>query len=74
MGAVFGSNDGGDLVFCAIIIWLSVIAMTIFSSVDHPSEQSKKRSGLSRLVLLQEKGGRCACCIGGAGVCGTYLS
>ncbi|URD90277.1 hypothetical protein MUK42_27030 [Musa troglodytarum] len=48
--------------------------MTIFSSVDHPSEQSKKRSGLSRLVLLEEKGRRCACCIGGAGVCGTYLS
>ncbi|THU60349.1 hypothetical protein C4D60_Mb07t11710 [Musa balbisiana] len=66
-------NGEADLVFCAVIMWLSVISIVIFSSVGGLS-QPRQRSRDSRLVLPGEAGCRCGCCIGGAGVCGTYLS
>ncbi|KAJ8461717.1 hypothetical protein OPV22_034643 [Ensete ventricosum] len=73
MAKVFELHNGeGDLVFCAVILWLSLISIVIFSSVGGPSQQ---RSRDTRLVLPGEEAGcRCGCCIGGAGVCGTYLS
>lgn len=79
---------GGDLMFCAIIVWLSIISFSIFSSVvvdgDHQASQSRMKSSSSSResgalvfpVAGRQRGGgcKCGCCIGGAGVCGTYLS
>ncbi|RZR96880.1 hypothetical protein BHM03_00025953, partial [Ensete ventricosum] len=53
MAKVFELHNGeGDLVFCAVILWLSLISIVIFSSVGGPSQQ---RSRDTRLVSLKHR-------------------
>ncbi|KAL0912166.1 hypothetical protein M5K25_018123 [Dendrobium thyrsiflorum] len=45
-GASFEAHGSGDVMFCVIIMWLSVISMIIFSCIDQPknSSNSNKQS------------------------------
>ena len=77
--AVAGSGD--DVVFCVVILCLSVLSMVIFaafpSSAAVDREGKRLRRSSSRAngpVFVGGWGCACGGCRTGAGVCGTYLS
>ncbi|KAI0501740.1 hypothetical protein KFK09_016685 [Dendrobium nobile] len=37
----FEVHGGGEVMFCVIIMWLSIISMIIFSCIDHPRSSNK---------------------------------
>ncbi|OAY79330.1 uncharacterized protein LOC109718654 [Ananas comosus] len=73
MVMVFESPDRGDVIFCVIIVWLSIMSMIIFSSIDEPI-RSRRQGKIRGPVFIGGKGCGCGACAVGAGVCGTYLS
>lgn len=86
-GMVFGPHAGavagGDVVFCAAIVCLSLLSMVIFAAAGSSSsgaagdEAGKPRRRGRRAngpVFVGGRGCGCGGCSAGAGVCGTYLS
>ncbi|WOL13637.1 hypothetical protein Cni_G22410 [Canna indica] len=52
----YSTHLGGDLLYCAIIVWLSVISIVIFSNVEgYPSRSRSKHSKVRSLVNVQAK-------------------
>ncbi|EHA8590226.1 hypothetical protein COCNU_scaffold016239G000130 [Cocos nucifera] len=64
---VFESHNGGDVIFFVIILWLSIISMIIFASVDDASRPRKRSKTPRGPASIGGKG--CAC-----GDSSTYLS
>ncbi|CAM0946283.1 unnamed protein product [Alopecurus aequalis] len=78
------AGSGDDVVFCVVILCLSVLSMVIFAAssssaaaaaVDGEGKRGR-RSGSRANGPVFVGGWGCACggCRTGAGVCGTYLS
>ncbi|XP_044409308.1 uncharacterized protein [Triticum aestivum] len=74
---------GGDVVFCVIILCMSVLSLVILAassavgSGDGEEEGRLRRRSASRgngPVFVGGRGCACGGCRAGAGVCGTYLS
>ncbi|XP_047076616.1 uncharacterized protein LOC124686759 [Lolium rigidum] len=72
---------GDDVVFCVVILCLSVLSLVIFAASSAPAggdeeEKRRRRSGSRANGPVFVGGWGCACggCRAGAGVCGTYLS
>ncbi|XP_062217288.1 uncharacterized protein LOC133917403 [Phragmites australis] len=67
---------GGDVVFCAAILCLSVLSMIIFAAAASPdgSEGKRRRGRAKGPVFVGGRGCGCGGCRAGTGVCGTYLS
>uniref|UniRef100_A0A0E0M2K2 Uncharacterized protein n=1 Tax=Oryza punctata TaxID=4537 RepID=A0A0E0M2K2_ORYPU len=79
MGAAEGGL-GGEAVYCAVILWLSVVAWIIFTSVgdDESGRGRRRRRGGSRgsPVFVGAAGicdGTGPGCSGGFGPCGTCV-
>jgi hypothetical protein len=66
----FQFYDGGDMIFCLVMMWLCLVSMTILGT----SEETSPRRNSNRPVVVG--GGDCGCgaCAYGSGVCDTYLS
>lgn len=76
-----GTVAGGDVVFCAAIVCLSLLSMIIFAASgssgagDGEEGVKPRRRGRSNgPVFVGGRGCGCGGCGAGAGVCGTYLS
>ncbi|XP_052167351.1 uncharacterized protein LOC127784201 [Oryza glaberrima] len=79
MGAAEG-GFGGEAVYCAVILWLSVVAWIIFTSVGDGDEGggrgSRRRRRRSSPVFVGAAGicdGTGPGCSGGFGPCGTCV-
>ncbi|KAK8949776.1 hypothetical protein KSP40_PGU000045 [Platanthera guangdongensis] len=42
--SLFEVDGGGEVIFCVIVMWLSIISMVIFSCIDHAPKHSGKKS------------------------------
>ncbi|WVZ77474.1 hypothetical protein U9M48_025333 [Paspalum notatum var. saurae] len=70
-----GAVAGGDVVFCAAILCLSLLSMIIFAAAGAGGGgEGKKRGRANGPVFVGGRGCGCGGCRAGAGVCGTYLS
>uniref|UniRef100_A0A0E0CHC8 Uncharacterized protein n=1 Tax=Oryza meridionalis TaxID=40149 RepID=A0A0E0CHC8_9ORYZ len=67
---------GGDVVFCVVILCLSVLSMIIFAAASPGGggEQRRRRRSSSGPVFVGGRGCGCGGRSSGACVCGTYLS
>ncbi|KAF7089227.1 hypothetical protein CFC21_092244 [Triticum aestivum] len=88
MASVVETHDsavagGGDVVFCVIILFMSVLSLVILAtssavgSGDGEEEGRQRQRSGSRgngPVFVGGRGCACGGCRAGAGVCGTYLS
>ncbi|KAL5200963.1 hypothetical protein ABZP36_035317 [Zizania latifolia] len=68
---------GGEALYCAVILWLSVVAWIIFTSVgDGGSGRRRRRGSRSSPVFVGAAGicdGTGPGCSGGFGPCGTCV-
>jgi len=81
-----GAVAGGDVVFCAAIVCLSLLSMVIFAATAGSSSSSgaaeddqgmkpwRRGRRANGPVFVGGRGCGCGGCSAGAGVCGTYLS
>ncbi|KAF7084100.1 hypothetical protein CFC21_087787 [Triticum aestivum] len=68
---------GGDVVFCVIILCMSVLSLVILaasSAVGSGDGEERSASRGNGPVFVGGRGCACGGCRAGAGVCGTYLS
>ncbi|XP_062223792.1 uncharacterized protein LOC133922456 [Phragmites australis] len=76
-GSVAVAVGGGDVVFCVVILCLSVLSMIIFAAAAYSSgggEGKQRRGRANGPVFVGGRGCGCGGCRAGSGVCGTYLS
>uniref|UniRef100_A0A0D9XEX0 Uncharacterized protein n=1 Tax=Leersia perrieri TaxID=77586 RepID=A0A0D9XEX0_9ORYZ len=72
-----GGGIGGEAVYCAVILWLSVVAWIIFTSVGDDGERGRRRRHRRSSPVFVGAAGICdgtgPGCSGGFGPCGTCV-